>query len=72
MYCKYSSVFHCNKIHVLWFYSYNVYRTNEITLINFALGKHLVREDDLLSDQRGSLAYVSPDVLSGKSSQCMP
>lgn len=61
--CTGSIPFPCNKIHVLWFHSY---RTNEVTLINFALGKHLVREDDLLSDQRGSLAYVSPDVLSGK------
>ena len=34
--------------------------------MNFALSKHLVREDDMLNDQRGSLAYVSPDVLSGK------
>ena len=41
-------------------------RTQEVTIINFALGKHLVREDDLLTDQRGSLAYVSPDVISGK------
>ena len=43
-------------------------RTQEVTIINFALGKHLVREDDLLTDQRGSLAYVSPDVISG---ECM-
>ena len=42
------------------------HRTQQVTIINFALGKHLVREDDLLTDQRGSLAYVSPDVLSGK------
>lgn len=52
-------------------FMYCSYRTNEVTLINFALGKHLVREDDLLSDQRGSLAYVSPDVLSGESSHFM-
>ena len=37
-----------------------------MTLINFALSKHLVRDDELLTDQCGSLAYVSPDVLSGK------
>lgn len=29
------------------------------------MGKHLIREDDLLKDQRGSPAYISPDVLSG-------
>jgi len=40
-------------------------RTRAVTLINFALSKHLVRESDPLTDQRGSLAYVSPDVLSG-------
>ncbi|KAH0631061.1 hypothetical protein JD844_005148 [Phrynosoma platyrhinos] len=28
--------------------------------------KHLVSEDDLLKDQRGSPAYISPDVLSGR------
>ena len=43
-----------------------MYRTQQVFLTNFALGKHLVHEDDLLSDQRGSLAYVSPDVISGK------
>lgn len=41
-------------------------RTQELTVVNFALSKHLVREDDMLNDQRGSLAYVSPDVLSGE------
>lgn len=41
-------------------------RTRRITLTNFGLSKHLVRGGDLLTDQRGSLAYVSPDVLSGK------
>ena len=35
-------------------------------MTNFALSKHLVREDEPLSDQRGSLAYISPDVLSGE------
>jgi len=30
------------------------------------LGKHLLSENDLLTDQRGSPAYISPDVLSGK------
>lgn len=37
-----------------------------ITITNFCLGKHLVSEDDLLRDQRGSPAYISPDVLSGR------
>ncbi|XP_054753330.2 serine/threonine-protein kinase 40-like [Lytechinus pictus] len=40
--------------------------TRKITLTNFCLGKHLVSEHDLLKDQRGSPAYISPDVLSGK------
>lgn len=41
-------------------------RTHRITITNFCLGKHLVSEDDLLKDQRGSPAYISPDVLSGE------
>ncbi|XP_033124603.1 serine/threonine-protein kinase ppk1-like [Anneissia japonica] len=41
-------------------------KTHRITLTNFCLGKHLVSEKDLLKDQRGSPAYISPDVLSGK------
>lgn len=41
-------------------------KTKRITITNFCLGKHLVRSDDLLLDQRGSPAYISPDVLSGK------
>ncbi|XP_041352011.1 serine/threonine-protein kinase 40-like [Gigantopelta aegis] len=40
--------------------------TRRITITNFCLGKHLVSESDLLRDQRGSPAYISPDVLSGK------
>ena len=54
----------------LWYSVYEcvyIYRTQQVFLTNFAFGKHLVHEDDLLSDQRGSLAYVSPDVISGKS-----
>ncbi|XP_002733812.1 serine/threonine-protein kinase 40-like, partial [Saccoglossus kowalevskii] len=39
-------------------------RTRRITITNFCLGKHLVSENDLLKDQRGSPAYISPDVLS--------
>ena len=41
-------------------------RNKDVTLINFVLSKHLVRQDELLTDQCGSLAYVSPDVLSGE------
>lgn len=40
-------------------------RTKKTTITNFCLGKHLIREHDLLRDQRGSPAYISPDVLSG-------
>ncbi|XP_046847855.1 serine/threonine-protein kinase 40-like isoform X2 [Xenia sp. Carnegie-2017] len=40
--------------------------TKKITITNFCLGKHLIRENDLLKDQRGSPAYISPDVLSGQ------
>lgn len=41
-------------------------RTRRVTVTNFCLGKHLVSETDLLRDQRGSPAYISPDVLSGE------
>ncbi|XP_057561487.1 serine/threonine-protein kinase 40 isoform X2 [Hippopotamus amphibius kiboko] len=41
-------------------------RTHRITIANFCLGKHLVSQGDLLKDQRGSPAYISPDVLSGR------
>jgi len=41
-------------------------RTRRITITNFCLGKHLIGDHDLLRDQRGSPAYISPDVLSGK------
>jgi len=41
-------------------------QNRHITITNFCLGKHLVSEDDLLRDQRGSPAYISPDVLSGR------
>lgn len=37
-----------------------------VKLSNFCLGKHLSSENDLLKDQRGSPAYISPDVISGK------
>ena len=41
-------------------------RSKDIILTNFCLGKHLMGENDLLKDQRGSPAYISPEVLSGK------
>lgn len=41
-------------------------RSRKVTLTNFCLGKHLMNDNDLLKDQRGSPAYISPDVLSGK------
>lgn len=41
-------------------------KTKRITITNFCLGKLLVSETDPLKDQRGSPAYISPDVLSGK------
>jgi len=41
-------------------------RTRKVVLTNFCLGKHLLNEEDLLKDQRGSPAYISPDVLTGK------
>lgn len=40
--------------------------TNKITITNFCLGKYLLNENALLYDQRGSPAYISPDVLCGK------
>ncbi|XP_068237900.1 uncharacterized protein [Palaemon carinicauda] len=40
--------------------------TREVTITNFCLGQHLPSEQDRLRDQRGSPAYISPDVLSGK------
>ncbi|KAK8749032.1 hypothetical protein OTU49_015647, partial [Cherax quadricarinatus] len=40
--------------------------TREVTITNFCLGQHLPSEKDRLRDQRGSPAYISPDVLSGK------
>lgn len=41
-------------------------RTRRITITNFCLGKHLNGESDLMRDQRGSPAYISPDVLIGR------
>jgi len=45
-------------------------RTRRVTITNFCLGKHLIGDRDLLRDQRGSPAYISPDVLSGMSDIC--
>lgn len=39
--------------------------TKKVTLTNFCFGHHLLNDGDLLNDQRGSPAYISPDVLSG-------
>jgi len=41
-----------------------------VTITNFCLGKHLIGDRDLLRDQRGSPAYISPDVLSGMLCSC--
>ncbi|XP_028157865.1 serine/threonine-protein kinase 40-like [Ostrinia furnacalis] len=38
-------------------------RTGRVTIANFCLGTHLGSDRDLLKDQRGSPAYISPDVL---------
>lgn len=38
-------------------------RTGRIVITNFCLGTHLGSDRDLLKDQRGSPAYISPDVL---------
>lgn len=39
--------------------------SNKITITNFCLGKYLLYGNELLYDQRGSPAYISPDVLFG-------
>lgn len=41
-------------------------KSQKIILTNFCLGRHLMSDGDLLKDRRGSPAYISPDVLSGK------
>lgn len=46
-------------------------RSRRIVIANFCLGKHLVSECDPLKDQRGSPAYISPDVLSGETFTCL-
>lgn len=40
-------------------------RTRRVTLTNFCLGKLLSSDDQLLLDQRGSPAYISPEILNG-------
>ena len=47
-------------------------RSKDVVLTNFCLGKHLMGDFDLLKDQRGSPAYISPDVLNGKPYQGKP
>lgn len=39
-------------------------KCQRVVLTNFCLGRHLMSDDDLLRDRRGSPAYISPDVLS--------
>lgn len=39
---------------------------HKVTVVNFCLGKYMLHENDLLRDQRGSPAYISPDVLSSR------
>lgn len=41
-------------------------RLRRVCLVNLCLGKQLINDDDLLKDQRGSPAYISPEVLSAK------
>lgn len=40
-------------------------QTRRVTLTNFCLGKLLSSDDQMLLDQRGSPAYISPDILNG-------
>lgn len=40
--------------------------TNRVIITNFCLGKHLLSDNDMMIDQRGSPAYISPEVLTGK------
>lgn len=40
-------------------------QTRRVTLTNFCLGKLLSSDDQLLLDQRGSPAYISPEILNG-------
>ena len=41
-------------------------QTRRVTLTNFCLGKLLSSDEQLLLDQRGSPAYISPEILQGK------
>lgn len=40
-------------------------KTRRVTLTNFCLGKLLSSDDQILVDQRGSPAYISPEILNG-------
>jgi serine/threonine-protein kinase 40 len=35
----------------------------KVFLINFSLGRNLINENELLNEQLGSPAYISPDIL---------
>ena len=47
-------------------YSFSSCSTRKVSIVNFCLSKHLFPSEEKLTDQRGSLAYVSPDILSGQ------
>ena len=40
-------------------------KSQKVYLMNFCLGRHLIDEKELLKDQIGSPAYLSPELLSG-------
>lgn len=40
--------------------------SNRVTITNFCHGKHLQSETDPMLDQRGSPAYISPELLTGR------
>ncbi|OXA37054.1 Serine/threonine-protein kinase 40 [Folsomia candida] len=40
--------------------------TKKVTLTNFGLSKHLTCNEEQLIDQRGSPAYISPEIISGR------
>ena len=47
-------------------------QTRRVTLTNFCLGKLLSSDDQKLMDQRGSPAYISPEILNGKNYRGKP
>lgn len=46
--------------------------TLKVTLVNFELGQYLPSADTMISDQRGSPAYISPDILTAQPYAPMP